>query len=731
MTTPFYKTVPALKQYIDRIGAKPSNFLRYVVREEIGNYYRELCVIKLSREGHVTVTDPTYQPTEAEQQAIKQAFVDRELPRSIEVRPAGVQDLLPMMREMQNGEPIYFEFYNQRTGNVIMVQQRINLPDGGKRYVPWSYWNDGIWRCMEPDHDLPFWKPKQSTHKSKIMVHEGAKAAAAAQAIADDPESTHPWAEELRQFEHWGMIGGAHSPHRTDYQELWDRNLDLMVYVCDNDAPGRAAAPLVSKHYKRRMARVNFDASWPEHFDLADPMPRGIKKRMKDCMRSCTWATEEFAVTPKRTAFKVSKAFADEWSTSTIPDAYIHNDLPRKLFDADQFNKWVRPYSDVEDTAKLLRRKEECLAAGLRYDPSSKSGRAVGGYNADFINTYMPPEIKPKAGDVSPFLDYLEHVFPSASDRNEVVRWCATLVCRPSVKMKYGMLLISETQGVGKSTLGSDILQPLVGEWNYSQPEAKTVCESSFNGWCAHKRLIVIHEVHEDYNSKGYERLKSTITEASFEVNEKYQKPYRIDNWAHVIACSNNKKALKLGMEDRRWLVPKVREQKRSAEEWRAFHAWLKDGGLQHILWWFEEWLRNNDMVFSGNEAPFTEAKQDVVRENYSAGLALVADELERLKEAHPGKSLIVLDFDLQTMVKNHLRPDKLESAARIRRVAKQVDWFVNERRVQIRAWQRAGAGRMQAITNDASLAAMPIEALEEMVTQGRALFVDASRPTF
>jgi len=55
-------------------------------------------------------------------------------------------------------------------------------------------------------------------------------------------------------------------------------------------------------------------------------------------------------------------------------------------------------------------------------------------------------------------------------DRIELMRWCATLIARPDIKMNYGVLLISETQGVGKSTLGEKILAPLIGKLNASFP---------------------------------------------------------------------------------------------------------------------------------------------------------------------------------------------------------------------------------------------------------------------
>ena len=47
-------------------------------------------------------------------------------------------------------------------------------------------------------------------------------------------------------------------------------------------------------------------------------------------------------------------------------------------------------------------------------------------------------------------------------ERYEVMKWCATLIARPDVRMTYAMLLISEQTGTGKSTMG-EILSQLVG----------------------------------------------------------------------------------------------------------------------------------------------------------------------------------------------------------------------------------------------------------------------------
>jgi hypothetical protein len=76
---------------------------------------------------------------------------------------------------------------------------------------------------MEPDDGLPLWKPSVKRH-NQIMHHEGAKAARRVDWLcySDEPEAkaaraTHPWIEELRNYDHWGWIGGAPNPHRTNW----------------------------------------------------------------------------------------------------------------------------------------------------------------------------------------------------------------------------------------------------------------------------------------------------------------------------------------------------------------------------------------------------------------------------------------------------------------------------------------------------------------------------------
>jgi hypothetical protein len=216
--------------------------------------------------------------------------------------------------------------------------------------------------------------------------------------------------------------------------------------------------------------------------------------------------------------------------------------------------------------------------------------------------------------------------------------------------------------------------------------------ESQFNGWVAHKRLAVVHEIYQGHSAKAYNRLKSIITDDKVEVNKKFMNTYLLDNKLHILACSNSTKALLLSSGDRRWLVPKVTEEK--GFDWAGFDSWLKDGGIQITKWWFGDWLeRNGGPIRKGEEAPDSTTKQAMVEEGYSPGLRLVAGRMDALKERFPPDTpLIITDTDLVELIRLEVYDGKidrmLEKPATVRKVAKARGWYISEHKISsCKAW--------------------------------------------
>ncbi len=636
-----------------------------------------------------------------------------------------------------------------------MIQQTMRLDSGEKLYIPWTFWSDGNWRKMEPDAKLPLWKPYETRNKAKLMIHEGAKAAEFVDRLINDLEmkearDAHPWAEELEDYEHWGMIGGALAPGRTDYSELAREAYSEVVYVCDNDFPGQSALQEVSRCYKTAMFGIMFGKDFKEGFDLADDLPedlfvvssdgqkRWTGSRLRDMMVPATMATEIVMTEgpngkPKATT-QLTKAFREQWLHSVQPEVYLHRDWPHQMWTQDEFNNYNRPFSHVDNTARLLKTDINAKSAIIKYDPSRKPGVFGSGGEGRFINTYKDPGIEADfKRSRKPWIEFLEQLIPGESDRRELSRWIATLITRPDIRMKYGVLLISEMQGVGKGTLGEKVLAPLVGRTNVSTPSEHDIVEGTFNYWMAHKRLAIVHEIYAGHSSKAYNKLKSLITDSTVLINKKHLASYETDAWLHIFANSNSYRAMRLSDEDRRWLLPRVTEERKPAEYWGEFNRWLKeDFGLEVIKGWAIDFLKKHKPVMPGDVAPWTSLKQEVIEAGDSPGQekartllrrvrSIVRGEADDAKEtlakweaegcAKDGK-VILLDTQIvryiQDVVYQGRQVDYLEKPLTIRKLAKGEGFFVGDAKVStgMNGWgPTAHNGRM--ISNDEGVAAL------------------------
>ena len=692
--------------YFHRVGAEILNFRRAMIKTHKGNYYVERALIRISLEGVVTCTHKEFAPNETELAEMKNDLSKVEFPKTIKSRNTDG------LNGITKG-PI-FEFYDRDTGEIIFVQEKRTKENGSKNYLPWVQMESGEWVSMEPDGNLPFWKPKVGLGPgAKIIIHEGAKAASAVNDMVNDLDCKHPWINELRKYEHWGMIGGALAPHRTDYEELKKIAPTGVIYACDNDKPGQTALQKVSQNWGKSMKGMVFGDDFPETWDMADPMPpklfarsgRYIGPRFIDLLTPATWATE--VIPPKsgkgRSVTVIKADFAEEWFHCVTPEVFVHSHWPNRTLNLNEFNSFVAPFSHVDDTARFLKRDFSSKAGVLRYNPGGQSGMYSGSSQGRYINTYCAPDIVPEAGPAGPWFEFLEKFVPEPEDRHELMRWVATLIARPDIRMLYGVLLVSEMQGVGKGTLGEKVLAPLVGEDNVSYPSEQEIVDSNYNYWLSHRRLSVIHEIYAGNSSKAYNKLKTVITDRFVTVQKKYQANYQIECWVHVLACSNSMRALKISLDDRRWLIPKVAEVKQSPEYWEAFNIWLQEhGGLGIIRQWAIDFVQDpKNVVDRGSPAPATAAKKAIVEEGYSPGQMIVSRCLSRIKERIEEGELpdttFVLDSGLVTLIKNQLyegrHNDHLERPLTVRNVGKALGWSIGDKQCQVKAWGASATG--------------------------------------
>jgi len=625
--------IPSIAKYLARIAAEPRSMKTAVVKEIQGRYWRDVAVIRIKDDGEIDAPE-AYAPTELEASTIKGEFGVYSFPGMVRLEKL---INLPKLLADAPKDTIY-EFRDERN-QIIMLQQRIDpradQEELQKRYVPWTYWDDDVWRKAEPEGGLPLWGLDQLKDCATVFIHEGAKAAKRVRDMVEKWSGSrigkgktadiHPWFEELCGAAHVGWIGGALSPYRTDWGAIMRMGVKRAYIVSDNDTPGVAAVAPISQQLKIPTFHVQFTSEFPVGFDLGDDFPRDMFKDIngakhyvgpgfQSCVHPATWATDRIIPKKGRPTIMLRENFKGMWSYVEEADVYVCNEMTSIVRPEKILNTMLSGFSHSANTCQLMAAAYRGRNVKLSYRPDLPSGLIANG-ETSAINLHRPTQIKSYPGDPKPFLDFMEYMFPIKADRHEMLRWCATLIAKPEMRMEYGVLLISEMQGIGKTTLGEKILGPLVGESNTGFPSEKDVTESSFNEWLANKRLIVIGEIYSGHSWKAYQTLKGYITDNKIEVNQKFMRQYKIENWIHVFACSNSLKALKIEEQDRRWFCPKVTEHKWEPKRFKEFNDWINSGGLSIVKHWAEQF---GDYIGRGQKAPDSTIKTQLISESYS-----------------------------------------------------------------------------------------------------------------
>lgn len=697
----------SVKGYLARIGAEVRSMRTAVVREEAGNYWKDIAVIRFGKDGTIS-TPEGFEPTDLEAAQIKAECLAVEWPhvkplRKIEVWPEEVQKAIDEGRKED-----VFEFRDAK-GELIMLQLRKEDREGGKAYIPFTFWDDDVWRKIEPEGPLPLWGLENINKSTTVFIHEGAKAARAMHRLTNPTNekerkklAAHPWGEELSHAVHLGWIGGALSPFRTDWSALKKSGVKRAYIVSDNDPAGQAAVPNVAYHLNMPTFQVQFTNEWDTSFDLADDFPEAMFSEMdghryyigpafRSCLHPATWATDLLPNPRGKPSPILRDHFKDLWAYVEEADMFVCTEMPEIIRSEAVLNKMLAAFSHTPDTCKLLVKSYRGRSTKLSYRPDIE-GRVVTDRTKSAINLHTPTNIKIAKGSEEPWLEFMRYLIPREEERKAMEKWCATIIARPDIKMEYGVLAVSEHQGIGKTTLASAILAPLVGFQNVGHPTENDIVHSDFNEWLANKRLVVVNEIYSGHSWKAYNRLKSYITDKEVTVNVKYQRPYTIENWAHIFACSNSLKALKMEEDDRRWFYPEITEVSWKREKFAQFHAWLKGGGLGIIRRWAHE---QDEYVLPGQRAPMTYRKKELIASSRSEAQREVVELAEAANQREEPIGFAMKE--IEAWVRSQVQGRVFDSDMELRKAMKEAGCHPYRNRIQV-------GGRMQFVVMNRTL---------------------------
>jgi hypothetical protein len=677
---------PSVGAYLRSIGAKPYALKKARVQSDHGKYSRTIAEIRFDELGKVTASEG-YQPTKAQQAAILEEWDEARFPSQQTKLWTGkcsptLQDV-PWAKGVE-GEN-YFIAWNKNHTEIISVEQRMENEDGSKACIPWSYYTDHKWRMAQPDRN-PIYGLDRIGNAGTVFVHEGAKAAAkVSKLISGNDWKDHPFGSDLRGYDlgataHVGWVGGALNAHNTDWETLRRAvSARRVIIVLDNDDVGTNALRFISSALRGPLEAVIFGAQFDDGFDLGDPMPEALfaeydGKRsyqgpsLNQLTQPATWATYDIpSGAPGRRAFAITADFAKDWRYITSMGMFVNLRQPETFYSKEQFNQLVRDVSDAADTATIMFRLRSIKVHGVTYAPGLPEG-VINMAGQQMLNVWKPTQIRPVAGDPRPFLRYLFDLVPDRRERRALQKWIATLIAKPELRMIYAVLLISEAQGVGKTTL-CNILAALVGEHNTSFPSQSSILNGNYTGWIANKRFIVVNELFDGGSGKSFvNSMKDKITDDLVEVNIKYQPQYTAPNRSHFIFCSNEPLPAFFPKQDRRWFIPTVTEKIRSRAYWKALRDWLDNGGLAITHQWAIDHVAKYAPVMPGDIAPTTAAKLQIIEKSRTEGEKLIADLAECLLDAakgHNPQRIVMTVNDFKTFFQRELADDRARYGVR------------------------------------------------------------------
>lgn len=210
------------------------------------------------------------------------------------------------------------------------------------------------------------------------------------------------------------------------------------------------------------------------------------------------------------------------------------------------------------------------------YDPTSRPGVDFGArrVNSFVLSDFMreasatlddlPKKLDLEFGTAYSDLDKLcptittviRHVTGDDAEAFErFINWLAYIIqTRGKAKTAW---VLHGTQGTGKGVLMEKIVQPIIGESNFSAKLTKDIDDDK-NDW-VHKKMIIMLDEFAYKDSRNWSKLndflKKHITDSNVTVRKMFTDQFDAKNYLNFIICSNQIDPIKIEQDDRRFNV--------------------------------------------------------------------------------------------------------------------------------------------------------------------------------
>lgn len=205
-----------------------------------------------------------------------------------------------------------------------------------------------------------------------------------------------------------------------------------------------------------------------------------------------------------------------------------------------------------------------------------------------WTNMWRGFAVEPKQND-SGFDRYKWHVEHIICGGNKALAhyvwaWLADIIQNPGNKPGV-CIALTGGRGVGKGTFVLPMLK-ILGR-HAIQIQSRDLFIGRFNGHMADKIFVFLDEAywHGDKSAEG--KLKGFITESTLPIEQKGVDAFTVDSYHRVLIASNEDHVVPAGMDERRFLVIKVKDTVQQDHNYfAAIDKEMKNGGVEALMSW-------------------------------------------------------------------------------------------------------------------------------------------------
>ena len=348
--------------------------------------------------------------------------------------------------------------------------------------------------------------------------------------------------------------------------------------------------------------KSGWDGSYNIENDLAFKLLQEEKKRklkhfddrhavvMIEGKAAIVYREKDAAINVMTTRFSNSGSVKIMYCNKFLPLPVEENASKRNVKLTPIFDYWL-VWSGRNEFKQIVFKPMPGMVAGSTDLPS----------NEPILTLYQGLAFEPTPGNCDLILDHIREIWCAGNEDlfKYVMSWLARMFQIPGERAHTALVLHSG-EGTGKNII-VDIFVSAFAEHAFVASKSNNLV-GRFNDHLGKAVLVFANEAVWGGDKQQEGALKQLITDEKMAVERKYIPTYHTKNCVHLIIASNNDWVAPMGMDDRRFVVLDVSEQKKGdLEYFERLADQIKNGGDRAFIHYL---LKLNTKGFNPRNLP-------------------------------------------------------------------------------------------------------------------------------